>query len=69
MLRKFYESNGALRIFFSLLVTEQFVKQLLSAGKVFRIGHMGTQANIDLVTRGMRVLGVVLGELRGVPSA
>jgi aspartate aminotransferase-like enzyme len=30
------------------------------AGKVFRIGHMGTQANLELVTRGMDVLERVL---------
>lgn len=30
------------------------------AGKVFRIGHMGTQADLDLVRRGMDVLAEVL---------
>jgi aspartate aminotransferase-like enzyme len=30
------------------------------AGKVFRIGHMGTQANLALVKRGMDVLAQVL---------
>ena len=30
------------------------------AGKVFRIGHMGTQANLALVKRGMDVLAEVL---------
>ncbi len=30
------------------------------AGKVFRIGHMGTQADMDLVKRGMDVLAEVL---------
>jgi aspartate aminotransferase-like enzyme len=30
------------------------------AGKVFRIGHMGTQANRELVERGMDVLESVL---------
>lgn len=30
------------------------------AGKVFRIGHMGTQANLELVRNGMNVLGQVL---------
>ena len=30
------------------------------AGKVFRIGHMGTQADLDLVTRGMDLLEEVL---------
>lgn len=31
------------------------------AGKVFRIGHMGSQANLALVTQGMDVLRRVLG--------
>ena len=31
------------------------------AGTVFRIGHMGAQADMDLVRRGMDVLGEVLG--------
>ena len=31
------------------------------AGKVFRIGHMGSQANRALVEQGMDVLGHVLG--------
>jgi len=30
------------------------------AGKVFRIGHMGSQADVELVTRGMDVLEEVL---------
>lgn len=34
------------------------------AGKVFRIGHMGPQARISLVARGMEVLGEVLEDLR-----
>jgi aspartate aminotransferase-like enzyme len=33
------------------------------AGKVFRIGHMGTQANIDLLARGMDALSEALQEL------
>ncbi len=32
------------------------------AGKVFRVGHMGSQADMDLVRRGMDVLEEVLGE-------
>ena len=32
------------------------------AGKVFRIGHMGSQAEMALVARGMDVLAEVLGE-------
>ena len=32
------------------------------AGRVFRIGHMGTQADLDLVDRGMDVLAQVLTE-------
>jgi aspartate aminotransferase-like enzyme len=32
------------------------------AGRVFRIGHMGSQASIDLVERGMTVLAEVLAE-------
>lgn len=32
------------------------------AGNVFRIGHMGAQANVELVDRGMDVLAEVLGE-------
>ncbi len=32
------------------------------AGKVFRIGHMGTQANRELVTRGMDVLEGILAK-------
>lgn len=35
------------------------------AGRVFRIGHMGTQADWDLVQDGMDVLEAVLEELRG----
>jgi aspartate aminotransferase-like enzyme len=31
------------------------------AGKVFRIGHMGSQADMDLVKRGMDILEEVLG--------
>jgi aspartate aminotransferase-like enzyme len=34
------------------------------AGRVFRIGHMGTQANEGLVARGMEQLKAVLGEKR-----
>lgn len=34
------------------------------AGKVFRIGHMGTQANMGLLERGMDVLEQVLGRAR-----
>jgi aspartate aminotransferase-like enzyme len=33
------------------------------AGKVFRIGHMGTQANVDLLARGMDALEEALQEL------
>jgi aspartate aminotransferase-like enzyme len=33
------------------------------AGKVFRIGHMGSQADVSLVERGMDVLAQVLDEL------
>ncbi|MFN8467626.1 MAG: aminotransferase class V-fold PLP-dependent enzyme [Caldilineaceae bacterium] len=32
------------------------------AGKVFRVGHMGSQADMDLVQRGMDALEEVLGE-------
>ena len=32
------------------------------AGKVFRIGHMGSQANMALVNQGMDVLAEVLGQ-------
>jgi aspartate aminotransferase-like enzyme len=32
------------------------------AGKVFRIGHMGSQANIELVKKGMDVLEKVLNK-------
>ena len=35
------------------------------AGRVFRVGHMGSQADEALVTKGMQCLGEVLGELRG----
>ena len=35
------------------------------AGRVFRIGHMGTQADLELVKRGTATLGMTLGELRG----
>jgi aspartate aminotransferase-like enzyme len=38
------------------------------AGKVFRIGHMGSQADGSLVDRGMDVLAHVLEEL-GMRSA
>ena len=34
------------------------------AGRVLRIGHMGTQANEDLVLRGMQALAVVITQLR-----
>jgi aspartate aminotransferase-like enzyme len=34
------------------------------AGKVFRIGHMGAQADLALVERGMEVLAQVLNEVR-----
>jgi aspartate aminotransferase-like enzyme len=33
------------------------------AGKVFRIGHMGCQADMDLLERGMDTLADVLQEL------
>lgn len=33
------------------------------AGKVFRIGHMGSQADMDLLERGMDALAEALGEL------
>lgn len=33
----------------------------VGAGKVFRIGHMGSQANMTLVEQGMDVLARVLG--------
>ncbi|MFW6115511.1 MAG: pyridoxal-phosphate-dependent aminotransferase family protein [Chloroflexota bacterium] len=33
------------------------------AGKVFRIGHMGSQADVSLVERGMDILAQVLDEL------
>ena len=33
------------------------------AGVVFRIGHMGCQADIDLLTRGMDILAEVVQEL------
>ena len=35
------------------------------AGKVFRIGHMGTQADMDLLARGMDTLAEALKELVG----
>ena len=35
------------------------------AGKVFRIGHMGSQADLDLVRRGMDVLEEALAEDMG----
>ena len=35
------------------------------AGKVFRIGHMGSQADAALVEQGMDVLHGVLGAGRG----
>jgi aspartate aminotransferase-like enzyme len=34
------------------------------AGKVFRIGHMGAQADPELVRRGMDVLEEALAEAR-----
>lgn len=34
----------------------------LLAGKVFRIGHMGSQANMELVKKGMDVLEKVLNK-------
>jgi aspartate aminotransferase-like enzyme len=34
------------------------------AGKVFRIGHMGTQANMQLVTRALDVIEEVMKEIR-----
>jgi aspartate aminotransferase-like enzyme len=35
------------------------------AGVVFRVGHMGTQADMDLLARGMDVLAEALKELHG----
>jgi len=37
------------------------------AGDVFRIGHMGSQANLDLVNRGLDVLQDTLRRLRRAP--
>jgi len=34
------------------------------AGRVFRIGHMGTQADLALVDQGMDVIAQVLTEIR-----
>lgn len=34
------------------------------AGKLFRIGHMGSQANLDLVKKGMKVLSEVIKSKR-----
>ncbi len=35
------------------------------AGKVFRIGHLGVQADLDLLARGLDALADALKELRG----